>query len=96
MVSRSIAAVLLIGVCNVSSGVAQTAATAPTSVPSPLPLGVSPELYQIAVPPNRVPAPDAAALGTRLFREKRLSADNTVSCDTCHYVDKGLHRPSAG
>jgi cytochrome c peroxidase len=58
-------------------------------------LGVSPELYQIAVLPNRVPAPDAAALGARLLREKRLSADNTVFCDTCHDVDKGFtdHRP---
>lgn len=95
MVSRSIAAVLLIGICNVSPAAAQTAASA--SVPSPLPLGVSPELYGIAVPPDRVPAPDAAALGARLFRDKRLSADNTVSCDTCHDVDKGFtdHRPDS-
>ena len=60
-----------------------------------LPLGVSPELYAISVPPNRVPTSAQAALGAKLFREKRISSNNTVSCDTCHDVDKGFtdHRP---
>jgi cytochrome c peroxidase len=32
--------------------------------------------------------PRAAALGQRLFFDKRLSADGTVSCATCHQPDK--------
>lgn len=39
------------------------------------------------------PSPDydakVVALGRRLFFETRLSSNNTVSCDTCHPVDKG-------
>lgn len=93
MVSRSIVTALLIGVCSVGNAEPlekQSAAAAP-----PLPPGVSSDLYRIAVPPGRVPSADEAALGARLFKEKRLSLDNTVSCDTCHDVDKGFtdHRP---
>ena len=30
-----------------------------------------------------------AALGEKLYNEKRLSADNTIACVTCHGLDKG-------
>ncbi len=32
---------------------------------------------------------EKVALGQRLYNEKRLSVDNTVSCATCHSLDKG-------
>lgn len=62
---------------------AQSAPARP-SVPADVPAGVSRELYAISVPPDRVPSPEAAALGEKLFSDKRLSSDGTVSCDTCH------------
>jgi cytochrome c peroxidase len=60
-----------------------------------LPIGVSPQLYGLTTPPALVPTPEKAALGKLLFHDKRLSSDGTVSCDTCHDVDKGFtdHRP---
>ncbi len=39
--------------------------------------------------PDKLPAnPDKVALGEKLFNDKRLSQDNTVSCATCHAFDK--------
>ena len=52
--------------------------------PTKLPLGVSPALYNIAVPVDRRPTPEQIALGDKLFNDKRLSADDSVSCATCH------------
>jgi cytochrome c peroxidase len=50
----------------------------------PFPLGVSPVLYEISVPPERRPTAPRIALGEKLFNDKRLSADDSVSCATCH------------
>jgi cytochrome c peroxidase len=62
----------------------------PAAMPPKLPIGVSPQLYAIAVPPGREPTPEMAALGEMLFTDKRLSIDNTVSCSTCHDPAKGF------
>jgi len=64
-------------------------------VPSDLPLGVSPVLYKISVPPGGEPTPAKAALGEKLFNDKRLSVNDTVSCATCHVPEKGFvdHKP---
>jgi cytochrome c peroxidase len=35
-------------------------------------------------PPGEPPTPERIALGRRLFEDKRLSADGTVSCASCH------------
>lgn len=35
-------------------------------------------------PPDNPTSPGRAALGKRLFTDKRLSADRTVACSTCH------------
>jgi cytochrome c peroxidase len=37
----------------------------------------------VDLPANKV------ALGSKLFHEKRMSADNTISCASCHALDKG-------
>jgi cytochrome c peroxidase len=55
-----------------------------------LPLGVSPQLYQLAVPAGHEPTPEKVRLGEKLFLDKRLSADNTVACSTCHEPAKGF------
>ncbi|WNG37043.1 cytochrome-c peroxidase [Archangium violaceum] len=52
--------------------------------PPKLPIGVSAALYDISVPPDRRPTPERVALGEKLFNDKRLSADDSVSCATCH------------
>jgi cytochrome c peroxidase len=55
-----------------------------------LPLGIAPALYAIAVPPGREPTAQLAALGEKLFNDKRLSVDDTVACGTCHDSTKGF------
>ena len=64
-------------------------------VPPDLPLGVSRVLYQLSVPPGAEPSPAKAALGEKLFNDKRLSVNDTVSCATCHVPEKGFvdHKP---
>lgn len=55
-----------------------------------LPLGISPAFYGMAVPEGREPTPQLAALGEKLFNDKRLSVDDTVACGTCHDPTKGF------
>jgi cytochrome c peroxidase len=52
--------------------------------PPRLPIGVSPTLYELAVPKDRSPSRELVALGEKLFNDQRLSADDSVSCATCH------------
>jgi cytochrome c peroxidase len=59
-------------------------------VPRNRPIGVSPTLYAISVPADRVPTPELAALVDKLFDDKRLSVDDTVSCATCHDPKRGF------
>ncbi|HEX9461296.1 MAG TPA: cytochrome c peroxidase [Alphaproteobacteria bacterium] len=68
----------------------QSAEDGAHSIPGNLPIGVSRDLYAISVPPDRVPSPEAIALGEKLFSDKRLSSDGTVSCDTCHDTKAGF------
>jgi len=72
-----------------------TAASAP--VPKSLPRGVSPVLYELAVPAGSEPTPEKVALGEKLFNDKRISVNDKVSCATCHDPDKGFvdHKPLA-
>lgn len=47
--------------------------------------------YDFAVPePKRNAPPAKVALGERLFFDKKLSSDGTVSCATCHMPNKGF------
>lgn len=54
------------------------------------PLGVAPELIQLMTPKDNPSTPEKIELGKLLFNDKRLSADNSTSCATCHDVDKGF------
>ena len=55
-----------------------------------LPLGVPQELMKLVTPKDNPSTPDKIALGKQLFNDKRLSADDSVSCATCHDADKGF------
>ena len=59
-------------------------ADVPSSTTPKLPLGFKPALWEISVPPDRRPTPEQIALGDKLFNDKRLSKDDSVSCATCH------------
>ncbi|HVO98168.1 MAG TPA: cytochrome c peroxidase [Bryobacteraceae bacterium] len=50
----------------------------PVSIEAPL--GLPP----VPIPPNNPPTAESIALGKKLFFDTRLSADNTVSCASCH------------
>jgi len=55
-----------------------------------LPKGLPADLWEILVPPENPVTPEKVALGRRLYFDKRLSKDGTVSCATCHDPAKGF------
>jgi cytochrome c peroxidase len=67
------------------------------AVPPSLPLGVSRVMYELSVPADRWPTPEKVALGEKLFNDKRLSVDDSVSCSTCHDPKRGFvdHKPQS-
>ena len=62
----------------------------PVSGTPTLPLGISRQMLQISLPAGDNATPEQAALGERLFFDKRLSVNNTVSCATCHVPSEGF------
>ncbi len=56
----------------------------------PLPKGLPADLWELLIPPDNAVTPEKVELGRRLYYDKRLSADGTVSCATCHDPDKGF------
>jgi cytochrome c peroxidase len=47
-------------------------------------LGAPVEMTRAAIPPDNPQTPEKISLGQRLFFDRRLSVDGTVSCSTCH------------
>jgi cytochrome c peroxidase len=47
-------------------------------------------LWKLSVPAGAEPTPERVALGEKLFNDKRLSLDDSVSCATCHDPAKGF------
>lgn len=58
--------------------------------PVPLPKSVPADLWEILVPPDNPVTPEKVALGRKLYYDKRLSKDGTVSCATCHDPARGF------
>jgi len=54
-------------------------------------VGVPAAATQAAVPADNPQTPEKIALGQRLFFERRLSADGSVSCSTCT-IRARIHR----
>jgi hypothetical protein len=51
---------------------------------SPPPLRTNPALSPVTIPPDNPQTSEKEALGRQLFFDPRLSADDTISCATCH------------
>ena len=47
-------------------------------------VGVPVEATRAAIPPDNPQTPEKISLGQKLFFDRRLSVDGTVSCSTCH------------
>jgi cytochrome c peroxidase len=73
------------------------AAAPPVPNRDALPIGVSRVLWELSVPPEAAPTAEKIALGEKLFNDVRLSANDKVSCATCHDPAKGFtdHKPLA-
>jgi cytochrome c peroxidase len=62
-----------------------TPETDPFAQPKPLQqVGVPVEMTREKIPTDNPQTPEKISLGQRLFFERRLSVDGTVSCSTCH------------
>lgn len=57
---------------------------------SKAPSGFDPVIWEAFIPEDNVMTPQRIALGRKLYFDKRLSADGTVSCATCHDVTRGF------
>lgn len=71
--------VLLLSLAAVSCGNAP-----PRVAGKPVTIDVPLGLPAVPVPPDNPPTEESIALGKKLFFDTRLSADNTVSCASCH------------
>jgi cytochrome c peroxidase len=60
-----------------------------TTLPSP-PLGIDSDLTDLGEPPT----PARVRLGRWLFYDKRLSADGTIACATCHRPENAYSEPT--
>src|SRR5262249_12568082 len=60
-------------------------------------VGVPVELTREATPVDNLQTPEKVSLGQKLFLERRLSADGTVSCSTCHDPNLAFsdHKPTS-
>ena len=54
------------------------------------PSGLDSVIWQAFIPQDNALTPERVSLGRKLYFEKRLSADGTVSCATCHDVTRGF------
>ena len=88
---------ILLALCLISVLVSASRGADPPSTAPALPLGVSKVLYDVSVPAGVAPAAAKVALGEKLFKEKRLSSNDQVACETCQEPDKAFtdHRPLA-
>lgn len=69
----------------------------PDGLSEKVPPGIDPVAWNALIPKDNALTPERIALGRKLFFDKRLSADGTVSCATCHDTTRGLtdQRPTS-
>lgn len=54
------------------------------------PAGLDPVVWAAYIPADNQMTPERVELGRKLYFDTRLSADNSVSCATCHDVTRGF------
>jgi cytochrome c peroxidase len=59
-------------------------ATAAQKFQMKMPLGIDAEIWESLIPKDNPMSAEKVALGEKLYFDKRLSVDRTVSCATCH------------
>ena len=91
LVSVSLVALLAVGCSSSASAPPPWEADNPIVAVPKAPLGSEIDLAGLPEPPT----PERARLGRWLFFDKRLSADNTVACATCHRPDHAFSEPTA-
>ncbi|MDM8004933.1 MAG: cytochrome c peroxidase [Phycisphaerae bacterium] len=69
----------------------------PESKVDEVPRGFDPVVWTAFIPEDNQMTAERVALGKKLFFDKRLSQDGTVSCATCHDVTRGFtdQRPTS-
>ncbi|MBN2217052.1 MAG: hypothetical protein JW719_06720, partial [Pirellulales bacterium] len=69
----------------------------PDGLSEKVPPGVDPVAWNALIPKDNALTLERIALGRKLFFDKRLSVDGTVSCATCHDTTRGLtdQRPTS-
>ena len=88
-VAFSVAIVFLLGVSL--TGCAPSEPPAPVYQPEILPLPEQLATYEeMSIPEDNPMTPEKVALGRQLFFDKRLSADGSRSCYSCHLCENGL------
>lgn len=60
------------------------------SNPTPYDLQLPPGFPPMDMPANNPMTEEGVALGRKLFYDKRLSSDNTISCGSCHKSEEGF------
>lgn len=82
---------LLLGLVTPAPFAIAQEANEPLAQPQPLnQTGFPNQLYGWVTPPDNPQTPAKIALGKKLFFDKRLSADNTQECASCHKPEKGF------
>jgi len=63
--------------------------------PTPYTLKVPSHFPKMPIPADNPMTEEGVMLGRRLFYEKQLSGDNSISCGSCHAPDKAFSDPNA-
>jgi len=81
--SRIVKPVVLLTLLLITFAQARTFASG-TEYYLQLPIGIPADLWSYFIPKDNALTPAKVALGRQLFFDRRLSADGSVSCATCH------------
>ncbi|HXG92829.1 MAG TPA: cytochrome c peroxidase [Blastocatellia bacterium] len=81
---RKLRPIAILAIAIAAFAYADAAAQQNSSMEIKLPLGITRDLWEYYVPKDNPVTPEKVELGRELFFDKRLSADGTVSCATCH------------